>query len=122
MFLQKLNSRKKAFWKNLDQFSGYPGGDMFLTREYQSEDEEDEEDDCFVRRSFSYRRGGVNNTLSGMNIDLHFFLQLVRFFNLVDSLRKRSRSNPSAARKVVPLECELSPSKMATFPPWALED
>lgn len=76
MFLQKLNSRKKAFWTNLDQFSGYPGGEMFLTREYQSEDEEDEEDDCFVRRSFSYRRGGVNNTLSGMNIDLHFFYSL----------------------------------------------
>ncbi|CAO3694952.1 unnamed protein product [Rhizopus stolonifer] len=101
----KFNARKKAYWKNLDQFSEYPGGEMFLAREYQSEEEEDEEDDCFVRRSFAYRRGG-----------------LVRFFNLVDSFRIRSRSNPSGERKVVPLECELSPRKMATFPPWALED
>ncbi|KAG1467569.1 hypothetical protein G6F56_004343 [Rhizopus delemar] len=101
----KFNARKKAYWKNLDQFSGYPGGEMFLAREYQSEEEEDEEGDCFVRRSFTYRRGG-----------------LVRFFNLVDSFRVRSRSNPSGERKVVPLECELSPSKMATFPPWALQE
>ncbi|CAO3700150.1 unnamed protein product [Rhizopus stolonifer] len=59
----KFNARKKAYWKNLDQFSGYPGGEIFLAREFQSEEEEDEEDDCFVRRSFTYRRGGVNNTL-----------------------------------------------------------